>query len=105
MFIGAAGGIALSHLPGLSMIAGAAMGIGAMTVAMLGLPLVALLLVRAVPRRPTALPLTPLVIVADRRLVHRLGAAQSRRLLPESGGTLHDAARVRALPHRSIVRT
>ena len=31
MFIGAAGGIALSHLPGLPMIAGAAMGIGAMT--------------------------------------------------------------------------
>ena len=30
MFIGAAGGIALSHLPGLPMIAGAAMGIGAM---------------------------------------------------------------------------
>ena len=39
MFIGAAGGIALSHLPGLPMIAGVAMGIGAMTVAMLGLPL------------------------------------------------------------------
>ena len=28
MFIGAAGGIALSHLPGLPMIAGVAMGIG-----------------------------------------------------------------------------
>ena len=40
LFIGAVGGIALSHLPGLPMIAGAAMGIGAMTVAMLGLPLV-----------------------------------------------------------------
>ena len=38
MFIGAAGGIALSHLPGLPMIAGAAMGIGAMTVVMLGCP-------------------------------------------------------------------
>ncbi len=33
LFIGAAGGIALSHLPGLPMIAGAAMGIGAMMVA------------------------------------------------------------------------
>ena len=37
MFIGAAGGIALSHLPGLPMIAGAAMGMGAMLVVMLGL--------------------------------------------------------------------
>ena len=77
MFIGAVGGIALSHLPGLSMIAGAAMGIGAMTVAMLGLPLVALLLVvlflQADGRAADA--------ARDRRdrgLVHRLGAAQSR---------------------------
>ena len=31
MFLGAAGGIALSHLPGLPLVAGAAMGIGAMT--------------------------------------------------------------------------
>ena len=63
MFIGAAGGIALSHLPGLSMIAGAAMGIGAMTVAMLGLPLVALLLV-VLFLQADAVQLTPLVIVA-----------------------------------------
>ena len=45
MFIGAAGGIALSHLPGLPMIAGVGMGIGAMTVAMLGFPLTSVLLV------------------------------------------------------------
>ena len=38
MFIGAAGGLALSHLPGLPPIAGVAMGIGAMTVVMLTLP-------------------------------------------------------------------
>ena len=63
MFIGAVGGIALSHLPGLSMIAGAAMGIGAMTVAMLGLPLVALLLVTLF-LQADGLQLTPLVIVA-----------------------------------------
>ena len=44
MFIGAAGGIALSHLPGLPMVAGAAMGIGAMTCAMLGLPLSSVLI-------------------------------------------------------------
>jgi hypothetical protein len=63
MFVGAVGGIALSHLPGLSMIAGAAMGIGAMTVAMLGLPLVALLLVTLF-LQADGLQLTPLVIVA-----------------------------------------
>ena len=53
MFIGAAGGIALSHLPGLPMIAGAAMGIGAMTVAMLRLPMTAVLLATLLPRAPT----------------------------------------------------
>ena len=63
LFLGAAGGIALSHLPGLPMIAGAAMGIGAMTVAMLGLPLTSVLLVTVL--LPTdGLALTPLVIVA-----------------------------------------
>jgi H+/Cl- antiporter ClcA len=44
MFIGAAGGMALSHLPGLPMIAGAAIGIGAMTAGMLQLPITAVLL-------------------------------------------------------------
>jgi hypothetical protein len=63
MFIGAVGGIALSHLPGLPMIAGVGMGIGAMTVAMLGLPLTSVLIV-AVLLPTDALALTPLVIVA-----------------------------------------
>jgi H+/Cl- antiporter ClcA len=63
MFIGAAGGMALAALPGLPMIAGAAMGIGAMTVVMLGLPLTSVLLT-AVFLPADALTLTPLVIVA-----------------------------------------
>jgi H+/Cl- antiporter ClcA len=63
MFIGAAGGIALSHLPGLAMIAGAAMGIGAMMVAMLGLPLTSVLIV-SVFLQADGLTLMPLVIVA-----------------------------------------
>ncbi len=63
MFIGAVGGIALSHLPGLPMIAGVAMGIGAMTVAMLGFPLTSVLIV-AVLLPADAIALTPLVIVA-----------------------------------------
>lgn len=44
MFLGAAGGVALSHLPGLALVPAAAMGIGAMTAAMLRLPLTAVLL-------------------------------------------------------------
>jgi hypothetical protein len=63
MFIGAVGGIALSHLPGLTMVAGAAMGIGAMTVAMLGLPIVSLLLVTLF-LGSDGLQVTPVVIVA-----------------------------------------
>ena len=63
MYIGAVGGVALSHLPGLPMIAGVAMGIGAMTVAMLGFPLTSVLVV-AVFLQADAIALTPLVIVA-----------------------------------------
>ncbi|MGN6379023.1 MAG: chloride channel protein [Gaiellales bacterium] len=63
MFIGAAGGIALSHLPGLPMIAGAAMGIGALSVAMLGLPLTSALL-PLVLLSSDGISLSPLVIVA-----------------------------------------
>jgi chloride channel protein, CIC family len=63
LFIGAALGIALSHLPGLPMITGAAMGIGAMTAAVLGLPLTSALLV-TVLLPADGLALTPLVIVA-----------------------------------------
>src|SRR6185437_9387156 len=44
MFVGAVGGIALSHLPGLPLIAGAAIGIGAMTAGMLQLPITAVLI-------------------------------------------------------------
>jgi H+/Cl- antiporter ClcA len=63
MFIGAAGGIALSHLPGLPMIAGVAMGIGAMMVAVLGLPFTSVLVV-SVFLQADGLDLMPLVIVA-----------------------------------------
>lgn len=63
IFIGAAGGIALSHLPGLPVVTGVAMGMGAMTVAMLGLPLVSVLLV-ALFLQADGLHLTPLVVVA-----------------------------------------
>jgi H+/Cl- antiporter ClcA len=63
MFIGAAGGIAMSHLPGLPVVAGVAMGIGAMSVVMLGLPLTSVLL-PALLLFSDGLAVTPLVIVA-----------------------------------------
>lgn len=63
MFIGAAGGIALSHAGGLPMVAGAAMGIGAMAVTMLGLPLTSVLLT-SVFLESDGITLMPLVIVA-----------------------------------------
>jgi H+/Cl- antiporter ClcA len=63
MFLGAVGGIALSHLAGLSLIAGAGMGIGAMTVGMLRLPFTAVLLTTLF-LGDDGLPVMPLVIVA-----------------------------------------
>jgi H+/Cl- antiporter ClcA len=44
MYIGAAGGIAMSHLPGLSLVPAIAMGIGAMSAVLLRLPLTSVLL-------------------------------------------------------------
>jgi hypothetical protein len=63
MFLGAAGGIAMSHLPGLSVVPAVAMGIGAMSVSMLRLPLTSVLLA-TVLLQSDALTVTPLVIVA-----------------------------------------
>jgi H+/Cl- antiporter ClcA len=63
MFVGAVGGIALAHLPGLPPVAGAAMGIGAMVAVILRLPLTAVLLA-TVLLGSDGLRLTPLVIVA-----------------------------------------
>jgi hypothetical protein len=64
MFIGAAGGIALSHLPGLPVVAGVGMGMGALTVVMLrGLPLSAVLLTLAF-LQSDAVNLVTVVIIA-----------------------------------------
>jgi H+/Cl- antiporter ClcA len=63
MFLGAAGGIALSHLPGLPLVPGVAMGIGAMSVAMLRLPLTSVLLATLL-LAADGLAVMPLVIVA-----------------------------------------
>jgi H+/Cl- antiporter ClcA len=63
MFVGAAGGVALSHLPGLPEVAGVAMGIGAMCAVMLTLPLTSVLLATLL-LASDGLAVMPLVIVA-----------------------------------------
>ncbi len=63
LFIGAAGGVALSHVAGLPMIAGAAMGMAAMTTAMLGLPLTSVLLTTLF-LSTDGVTLMPIIIVA-----------------------------------------
>jgi H+/Cl- antiporter ClcA len=63
MFLGAAGGIALAHLPGLPLVSGAAMGIGAMSAVMLRLPLTSVLLATLL-LSSDGLAVMPLVIVA-----------------------------------------
>jgi H+/Cl- antiporter ClcA len=63
LFLGAAGGIALSHLPGLPVVAGVAMGIGGMCAAMLRLPMTSVLLATLL-LLSDGLAVMPLVIVA-----------------------------------------
>jgi H+/Cl- antiporter ClcA len=63
LFLGAVGGVALSHLPGLPLVYGVAMGIGAMCAVMLRLPLTSVLLA-TVLLSSDGLQVTPLAIVA-----------------------------------------
>jgi H+/Cl- antiporter ClcA len=63
MFIGAAGGVLLSHAPGLPLVPAVAMGIGAMSVAMLRLPMTSVLLATLL-LFSDGLAVMPLVIVA-----------------------------------------
>ena len=63
MFLGAALGVLLSHLPGLPLVAGAAMGIGAMSVTMLRLPITSVMLATLL-LLADGLAVMPLVIVA-----------------------------------------
>ncbi|MFD4228864.1 chloride channel protein [Streptomyces sp. NPDC058545] len=80
MFVGAAGGIALSHLPGLNVTSGFAMGIGAMCVAMLRLPMTSVLLATLLLGSP-GLTVMPLVIVSV-----VVAYVVSLRLAPEPDG-------------------
>jgi H+/Cl- antiporter ClcA len=63
MFLGGVAGIAFSHLPGLALVPAVAMGIGAMSAAMLQLPLTSVLLATLLIE-PDGAATMPLVIVA-----------------------------------------
>lgn len=76
VFLGAAGGIVLSHLPGLPPTTGAAMGIGAMCVVILRLPMTSVLL--ATLLLDSGVTLMPLVIVSV-VVAHVLTAYLTRR--------------------------
>jgi hypothetical protein len=92
MFLGAAGGIALSHLPGLPMVAGVAMGIGAMCVAMLKLPMTSVLLATLL-LLSDGLALMPLVIVAV--VVAYVVSARITPITPSSATEPAPAAKAR----------
>jgi H+/Cl- antiporter ClcA len=64
IFIGAAAGIAASHLPGLSLVPAVAMGIGAMSCVMLTLPLTSVLLATVLLGGKDGVEVMPVVIVA-----------------------------------------
>jgi hypothetical protein len=87
MFLGAAGGIALSHLPGLPLIDGVAMGIGAMTAVMLRLPLTSVLLATLL-LGSDGVAVVPLVIVAV-----AVAYVASARLTPTPAPAANTAAR------------
>ncbi|WP_312869256.1 chloride channel protein [Amycolatopsis pithecellobii] len=63
LFLGAAGGVALSHLPGMSLVGGVAMGMGALCASMLMLPLTSVMLATLLLLSDGA-AVMPLVIVA-----------------------------------------
>jgi H+/Cl- antiporter ClcA len=81
MLIGAVGGVALSHLAGLSLVPAAAMGIGAMCAVLLRLPMTSVLLATLL-LSADGLAVMPLVIVAV--VVAYLVSA---RLLPAPAGS------------------
>jgi H+/Cl- antiporter ClcA len=74
LFLGATGGIAMSHLPGLPLVTGVAIGIGAMVVGMLRLPMTAVLLVSLLLGSDGVLvmPLTIIAVVVAHVITIRL---------------------------------
>src|SRR5207237_1002255 len=63
IFIGAAGGIAASHLPGLPLTPAIAIGMGVMVVSFLKLPLSAIIIASSLTITAAGLSIEPLIIV------------------------------------------
>lgn len=80
MFVGAAGGIALSHLPGLSLVPGAAVGMAALMVAILRLPMSSVLITTLFLGSDGigALPLVVVAVVVSFVLSVRLDSQPAR---------------------------
>jgi hypothetical protein len=96
MFIGGVAGILFSHLPGLSVTAGIAMGIGAMTSVMLRMPMTAVLLPSLMLGREGIIAM-PLIIVAA--VVAFVAAAW---LAPTAGGQGEAASPAEAAHVRAV---
>jgi H+/Cl- antiporter ClcA len=103
MFLGGVGGVALSHLPGLPLVDGVAIGIGAMTAVMLRLPLTSVLLATLL-LASDGLQVMPLAIVAvavayvvSARLTPNPAPAATPSPAPASPPPAHPAS---ALPDR-----
>jgi H+/Cl- antiporter ClcA len=106
LFVGAAGGIALAHLPGLDTVAGLAMGIGAMCAVMLRLPLTSVLLATLL-LYSDGVAVMPLVIVAvvvayvlSARFAPDPPAAEVPAPAPESSPAASAPAPARPVPAR-----
>jgi H+/Cl- antiporter ClcA len=97
LFVGAAGGIALSHLPGLPFVAGAAMGMGALAVALLKLPMTCVLLATLLLGSDgvTVMPLVIVAVVVCHVTVSRLVPAPAGAGMPgpPADGTSRQKAR------------
>ncbi|MCC9307251.1 chloride channel protein [Kitasatospora sp. RB6PN24] len=87
MFVGAAGGMALSHLPGLPITAAFAMGVGALSVAMLRLPMTSVLLATLLlgSNGLTVMPLVIIAVVVCYVLTLRLAPHVDGRPAPAGG--------------------
>jgi H+/Cl- antiporter ClcA len=87
LYLGAAGGIALSHLPGLPLVPGVAMGIGAMCAVMLRLPLTSVLLTSLLLGSDglAAMPLVIVAVVVAYVVSARLAPAPATALTQDPG--------------------
>jgi H+/Cl- antiporter ClcA len=92
VFLGAVGGITLSHLPGLPLVPAIAMGMGATCAAMLQLPLTSVL-VASLIMGSDGLAVMPLVIVAV-----AVSFITSARLAPRSAAAADPASETGAVP-------